>query len=78
MKTEIDFELNWFSIMTDRSRLMQIMNNFVSNSLKFTHQGYINVSVKLKDERSIEFVVRDSGIGIPREQVDSLFKLFQK
>jgi PAS domain S-box-containing protein len=64
----------------DPNRLRQILNNLISNAIKFTSQGAVTISV-LKDddyaqEQSIRFEVRDSGIGIAREIQPRLFEPF--
>lgn len=64
-------------ITNDRNRLTQLLNNFVSNALKFTKQGYIEVGYEVKDGY-IEFYVSDTGIGIPCEQLNSVFDRFVK
>ena len=54
--------------------------SFISNALKFTHQGEVRVSASLERVESelhwLSFNVRDSGIGIPAERIDSLFHPF--
>ncbi|HSG24274.1 MAG TPA: ATP-binding protein, partial [Azonexus sp.] len=68
-------------LLGDALRLGQILINLVGNAVKFTSQGEIEVSVghpSQLDERriSLEFAVRDTGIGIPAEQQESLFTPF--
>ncbi|MEJ7766526.1 MAG: two-component regulator propeller domain-containing protein [Chitinophagaceae bacterium] len=70
-------------IMGDSLRLRQILINLVGNAIKFTHQGEIFVEVHLLhfgDHNNIElrFDVRDTGIGIPAEKLDRLFKAFSQ
>ena len=64
----------------DDFRLIQIMNNLLSNALKFTSKGYIAVEVtkSMQVGRDVElfFMVMDTGIGIPPEKKDALFKSF--
>lgn len=64
----------------DDFRLIQILNNFLSNALKFTAKGYIAIEVtkSMQVGRDIElfFMVMDTGIGIPPEKKDSLFQSF--
>ena len=62
-------------ITSDPTRLRQVLNNLVSNSLKFTDKGEINVAVTRIDD-SLMFSVEDTGIGIPADKVDQLFDKF--
>jgi two-component system sensor histidine kinase VicK len=62
----------------DEAKFMQIMNNLVTNSLKFTHPGGI-ISIEVIDkEKSVLFTVADNGIGIPKHFHDGLFDKFTK
>ncbi|MFZ6045237.1 response regulator [Pseudomonas sp. CR3202] len=71
-------------IHSDRVRLHQILRNLLSNALKFTEQGDVELSVELDtaaamDEREVlRFVVRDTGIGIPEDQHERIFQAFQQ
>jgi PAS domain S-box-containing protein len=64
-------------ILSDRTKLVQVLNNLINNALKFTIQGSINFGYTLK-ENEIEFFVEDSGIGIPPEMHDEIFKRFRQ
>jgi signal transduction histidine kinase len=64
---------------SDKSRIKQILLNLMSNSLKFTFSGSISLGVKLvntTDGRELIFTVKDTGIGIEKEDQKKLFKLF--
>ena len=70
-------------IIGDSLRLRQIIMNLVGNAIKFTHQGEIFVSVKLLksyDDGQVElaFAVKDTGIGIPADKIERLFKAFSQ
>lgn len=65
------------SINTDEHRLAQIINNLISNAIKFTNEGYVEFGYKLKDAH-LEFYVKDSGIGIPIEFHDLIFERFRQ
>lgn len=69
-------------IIGDPGRLKQVLLNLSSNAEKFTHQGEIsiNVSVVCETEESVElkFEVKDTGIGIPHDKKDLLFKYFSQ
>ena len=64
--------------MSDRKRITQVLLNLISNALKFTFQGFISVSARKKDARTVEFEVNDTGVGITEEGQKNLFKLFGK
>lgn len=72
-------------IVSDISRLRQILINLISNAIKFTDTGSIEVSVTSrkrqiigdeKNNHEIQFAVKDTGIGIPNNRINRLFKAF--
>lgn len=69
-------------LIGDELRLTQVLNNFISNAVKFTSVGYINIEVtktlQFDDEIELFFVVSDTGIGISPEEKDKLFKSFSQ
>ena len=69
-------------LYTDGNRIKQILLNLLSNSLKFTQNGFIKLSVKDCSDRfmspTLKFSVSDSGIGIKESDRSKLFKLFGK
>ena len=66
----------------DPVRLNQILINLVSNALKFTHQGSITISVNLdkiiNKEYFLRFEIRDTGIGIPKSKLRTIFESFSQ
>lgn len=62
-------------ILTDGTKLFQILSNLVSNALKFTNTGHIRLECKLKDS-FFEFCISDTGIGIPKEHHNRIFDRF--
>ena len=66
----------------DITRLRQILVNLVNNALKFTEKGEVLISVSTvsqdNDTIELEFAVRDTGIGIPEDRMDSLFEKFSQ
>jgi signal transduction histidine kinase/CheY-like chemotaxis protein/ligand-binding sensor domain-containing protein len=69
-------------IIGDSLRLRQILLNLVGNAIKFTHEGEIFLGVHLyKKENALltlEFDLRDTGIGIPEDKLNRLFKAFSQ
>ncbi|SHM71445.1 CheR family methyltransferase [Flavobacterium xanthum] len=69
-------------VLGDSIRLHQIILNLVSNAVKFTSKGTIKVSTNLlfedADKVIVEFVIADSGIGIPEDNIDLIFENFQQ
>jgi len=70
-------------IRGDDLRLRQILTNLVGNAMKFTEEGEIFIGVKLVDARlngdlTLRFEVRDTGIGIPADKKERLFKAFSQ
>ncbi|NJM32488.1 MAG: hypothetical protein HC848_06020 [Limnobacter sp.] len=67
------------SLVGDRLRLAQILNNLLSNALKFTEQGQIHLEVCTCEEGSkLQFKVSDTGIGMDNAQAAELFKPFSQ
>lgn len=65
-------------LLTDGHRLQQIINNFLSNALKFTPEdGSVSLSIRIRGEEAL-FSVSDSGIGIPASKLESIFEAFQQ
>ncbi len=63
---------------TDRTKLLQVVRNLLSNAFKFTHNGG-NIFLKFfKEENQIKIVVEDDGIGIEKEKLDLVFEAFQQ
>ncbi|CZR57959.1 related to histidine kinase tcsA protein [Phialocephala subalpina] len=77
-----DIKLPQCLIFGDPVRLHQVLGNLVSNSLKFTENGSITIGAKTDretdDEVKLTFWVRDTGIGIPPQQLKKLFKPFSQ
>ncbi|NOU15996.1 MAG: response regulator [Bacteroidales bacterium] len=68
---------NEVTILTDETKLKQILTNLIGNAIKFTKQGYVNFGYHLKDNE-LKFFVEDTGIGIPPEMHDEIFKRFRQ
>jgi CheY-like chemotaxis protein len=62
----------------DENRLRQILSNILSNAAKYTREGWVEFSCRMAGDGMMRFDVKDSGIGIRREDVDKLFKPFEQ
>ncbi|SFP89212.1 PAS domain S-box protein [Pseudomonas borbori] len=71
-------------IRSDRARLHQILRNLLSNSLKFTERGEVSLTVACEPygrddgREQLNFIVRDTGIGIAAEHHEQIFQAFQQ
>jgi CheY-like chemotaxis protein/anti-sigma regulatory factor (Ser/Thr protein kinase) len=61
----------------DPTRVRQILNNLISNALKFTECGEVGLRINLRGDE-LEFVISDSGIGMSKDQLPQLFKRFEQ
>lgn len=70
------------ALRVDPVRLRQILNNFVSNAIKFTSEGWIDINVqwlgRAEGQESLRFEVKDTGIGISPEDQQRLFQPFSQ
>ena len=70
------------TVIGDPTRLAQMLANLISNGIKFTSQGGVDVWVKnIREEDEVawlSFKVQDTGIGIPRNKLDSIFERFEQ
>lgn len=79
-KNEIEFINETHSdenvyILSDPTRIKQVMTNLIKNALKFTEKGYVKFGYNIKNDK-IEFYVKDSGIGIPENKLEMIFDRF--
>jgi CheY-like chemotaxis protein len=76
-------------IVTDRQRLVQILRNLLSNAIKFTEKGRVTLTVERlpqgleirgvkRQDLEIAFAVADTGIGIPRDRLETVFEAFRQ
>jgi len=66
----------------DPYRLSQVLNNILSNALKFTNEGHINISTGIREHNGeevvVEITIQDTGIGIGKEQLRTIFEPFEQ
>jgi signal transduction histidine kinase/CheY-like chemotaxis protein/HPt (histidine-containing phosphotransfer) domain-containing protein/HAMP domain-containing protein len=61
----------------DDMRLRQVLLNLISNAIKFTEKGYVQLEVSFTDA-ALQFTISDTGIGIPAESIPTLFDAFEQ
>ncbi len=78
---QLDFTYNLLDISndtlikTDAGKLKQILSNLLDNAFKFTHKGYVGFECR-RNGNNLEFIVRDTGIGIPENEHKKIFDRF--
>lgn len=78
---ELSLPQDEIEIISDETKLSQILGNLINNALKFTRQGHINIGyqlVNLNNEPFIRFSVEDTGIGIPESMSEEIFQRFRQ
>jgi signal transduction histidine kinase/DNA-binding response OmpR family regulator len=63
---------------TDEGKVSQILRNLISNALKFTPRGQVTISARMLETKEVLFAVADTGIGIPREHHETIFREFSQ
>ena len=75
IKIEVPPKFKDACLISDRRWIARIYDELISNALKYSDKGDITLSYKISHE-SIDFSVKDSGVGIPREEQNKIFELF--
>jgi len=88
LRLELDLDQNLSLLTFDRMRIEQVMNNYLSNAIKFTPPGgTITVSTRLAREKNdltrqemmaVHVCVADTGVGIPENEIDKIFKKYEQ
>jgi signal transduction histidine kinase len=77
-------EFNFSSIIDDpviygdKYSINQIFVNLIDNAIKYTREGYINVTINKNESNQITVIVEDSGIGISKDFLDTIFQPFMQ
>jgi PAS domain S-box-containing protein len=72
-------------LFQDRLRLQQVLGTLITHSIKFTHTGYVEVEASTEDVRFngndvqvLKFTIRDTGVGMTKEEIEKLFQPFAR
>ena len=61
----------------DRDKLRQVFVNIIQNAIKYTEKGKVEVFAE-EGSKSVKFVIKDTGIGIPEESIKRIFERFYR
>jgi len=76
----IKFEINdsyAASFVTDKTKLLQVLKNLLSNAFKFTKEGSVSLNISQENSKLV-LKVKDSGIGIPKDKLQTIFEAFKQ
>ena len=85
VEKHLNFKIKWPPSLSnriynsDQKRIKQVLINLISNSLKFTERGSIKIKIseyKKNGEEFLKFVISDTGVGISKQDISKLFKMF--
>lgn len=80
-KLNLPEECNNLTMLTDASKLRQILINLLKNAFKFTAEGFVEFGCKIIKQKNTDFIkfyVKDSGIGIPKNKHQLIFNMFRQ
>lgn len=76
---QLSFECNSQIVFcSDAKKVRQILVNLISNAIKYTQKGSVSVAVTSMPDGQLLFSVKDSGVGIPENQIDKLFGAYEQ
>ena len=78
LSLNLDKCLRNVAITTDFIRCKQILSNLIGNAIKFTEKGMVEFGCLQVDNNMLQFYVKDTGIGIPEEEIERIFDRFQR
>ena len=74
----ISNKLDKLVIYSDKSFISLVLNNIIDNAIKFTEKGTIEIAVSSEPNKMLQFMVKDTGVGIPEKDIDFVFDKFRK
>ena len=78
IRTEMEENLENTEVVTDKSKVYQVIVNLIKNAVKFTDDGFIKLGCYEKDDNYIAFYIQDTGLGIPEDQQEVIFDFFRQ
>lgn len=79
---QLEFKINSSIVakrlITDKSKVMQVVSNLINNAIKFTHQGKISLEFIIEANNMLSILIKDTGIGIPEDKQDIIFEFFRQ
>ncbi len=77
MNLKVDLNNDDCYIVSDKALFQLVLNNLVSNAIKYTNKGSVEIGYKL-EKKIVEFYVSDTGIGISNRDIETIFKPFRQ
>lgn len=78
LSLELKQEINDISMRVDPHHFRRILVNLIGNAVKYTSKGTVTVYVRAADKKRVSIHIRDTGIGIPPDKIETLFKKFSR
>jgi signal transduction histidine kinase len=77
-KVQFDIPRDIPPIETDWGKLKNVLMNILDNAIKFTDRGEVRLSVAARSKDEVSFLVSDTGVGIPKDQIPLIFERFRQ
>jgi len=76
LEFKVEIDPNARFIYADEFKLEQAIINLIDNAIKYTEKGYVSIIIRSEDHDKISIIIKDTGIGIPKEHVPYIFERF--